>query len=222
MRVYYDRDADVNLIKSKKVAVIGYGSQGHAHVLNLRDSGGKDVAVALRPGSATIKKAEAEGLGRADAARKGFVKLVRVGHCQHALELHRTVQAILAVFLKILPATGICAECSFIHGEAALFSLELEFFPCLPTITLTASSVCVIKSSYFVVKQGFNGDKATDPYKYDPVPPILVPSGPYPIFFSDSTKAFLILLVAQHRTTLLRAKALGAAAVHHKGSFLSS
>jgi len=39
MRVYYDRDADINLIKGKKVAVIGYGSQGHAHVLNLRDTG---------------------------------------------------------------------------------------------------------------------------------------------------------------------------------------
>jgi len=62
MRVYYDADADVNLIKSKKVAVVGYGSQGHAHVLNLRDSGITDVAVALRPGSATIKKAEGEGL----------------------------------------------------------------------------------------------------------------------------------------------------------------
>ena len=48
MRVYYDRDADTNLIKGKKVAVIGYGSQGHAHVLNLRDSGVKDVCVALR------------------------------------------------------------------------------------------------------------------------------------------------------------------------------
>ncbi len=43
MRVYYDRDADLNLIKGKKVAVIGYGSQGHAHALNLRDSGVKDV-----------------------------------------------------------------------------------------------------------------------------------------------------------------------------------
>jgi ketol-acid reductoisomerase len=62
MRVYYDRDADVNLVKAKRVAVIGYGSQGHAHVLNLRDSGVKDVAVALRTGSATAKKAEAEGL----------------------------------------------------------------------------------------------------------------------------------------------------------------
>ncbi|MEE1551363.1 MAG: ketol-acid reductoisomerase, partial [Nitrospinaceae bacterium] len=48
MQVYYDRDADVNLIKKKKIAVIGYGSQGHAHALNLRDSGAKDVCVALR------------------------------------------------------------------------------------------------------------------------------------------------------------------------------
>lgn len=62
MRVYYDRDADLNLIKSKKVAVVGYGSQGHAHILNLRDSGCTDIAVALRPGSASAKKAEAEGL----------------------------------------------------------------------------------------------------------------------------------------------------------------
>src|SRR5579863_1780129 len=59
MRVYYDRDADVNLVKSKRVAIVGYGSQGHAHANNLRDSGVKDVAVALRPGSASAKKAEA-------------------------------------------------------------------------------------------------------------------------------------------------------------------
>jgi ketol-acid reductoisomerase len=62
MRVYYDRDADVNLIKSKKVAVIGYGSQGHAHANNLRDSGVKDIVVALRPGSASARKAENVGL----------------------------------------------------------------------------------------------------------------------------------------------------------------
>jgi ketol-acid reductoisomerase len=62
MRVYYDRDADVNLIKGKKVAIIGYGSQGHAHALNLRDSGVKEIAVALRKGSATAKKAEGEKL----------------------------------------------------------------------------------------------------------------------------------------------------------------
>ena len=62
MRVYYDRDADLARLLDKKIAIVGYGSQGHAHALNLRDSGVKDVAVALRPDSATAKKAEAEGL----------------------------------------------------------------------------------------------------------------------------------------------------------------
>lgn len=61
MRVYYDQDADLNLIKSKKVAIIGYGSQGHAHAANLRDSGAKNIKIALREGSATAKKAEASG-----------------------------------------------------------------------------------------------------------------------------------------------------------------
>ncbi|MEX2453215.1 MAG: ketol-acid reductoisomerase [Rhodospirillaceae bacterium] len=62
MRVYYDRDADVNLIKDRKVAIIGYGSQGHAHANNLKDSGVKEVVVGLRPGSTSIAKAEAAGL----------------------------------------------------------------------------------------------------------------------------------------------------------------
>ncbi len=62
MRVYYDRDADLNLIKARKVAIVGYGSQGRAHALNLRDSGVKEVAIALKPGSATAKKVEADGL----------------------------------------------------------------------------------------------------------------------------------------------------------------
>lgn len=71
MRVYYDRDCDLNLIKGKNIAILGYGSQGHAHALNLRDSGARNIAVALRPGSASAKKAEAEGLevmGIAEAA----------------------------------------------------------------------------------------------------------------------------------------------------------
>src|SRR6201988_4155974 len=61
MRVYYDRDADLNLIKGKKVVIVGYGSQGHAHALNLKDSGVKEVAIALRKGSASAKKAEDAG-----------------------------------------------------------------------------------------------------------------------------------------------------------------
>src|SRR6056297_1458900 len=71
MRVYYDRDCDINLIKDKKVAILGYGSQGHAHALNLRDSGAKNVVGALREGSASAAKAEGEGLqvmGIAEAA----------------------------------------------------------------------------------------------------------------------------------------------------------
>ena len=62
MRVYYDQDCDVNIVKEIKIAILGYGSQGHAHALNLRDSGAKNVAVALRKNSPSTKKAEAEGL----------------------------------------------------------------------------------------------------------------------------------------------------------------
>ena len=62
MRVYYDRDADLNLIKGKKVAIIGYGSQGRAHALNLKDSGAKELVIALKAGSPTAKKVEADGL----------------------------------------------------------------------------------------------------------------------------------------------------------------
>lgn len=61
MNIYYDKDADLSIIKSKKVAVIGYGSQGHAHSNNLKDSG-VDVCVGLREGSASAAKAEAAGV----------------------------------------------------------------------------------------------------------------------------------------------------------------
>lgn len=61
MKVYYDKDCDLSIIKGKKVAIIGYGSQGHAHALNLHDSG-VNVVVGLRPNGASWKKAEAAGL----------------------------------------------------------------------------------------------------------------------------------------------------------------
>ncbi|MBF0624614.1 MAG: ketol-acid reductoisomerase [Magnetococcales bacterium] len=67
MKVYYDRDADLGLIRSKKVAILGYGSQGHAHALNLKDSG-VNVVVGLRAGSGSRKKAEVAGLAVADVA----------------------------------------------------------------------------------------------------------------------------------------------------------
>ena len=91
MRVYYDRDADVNLIKSKKIAIIGYGSQGHAHANNLRDSGVKEVVVGLRPGSASAKKAEAaqfKVMAPADAAKWADITMI-LAPDEHQAALYR-------------------------------------------------------------------------------------------------------------------------------------
>ena len=61
MKVYYDSDTNEDLIKDYKIAIIGYGSQGHAHALNLRDSGVKNICIALRNDSSSIKKAQNAG-----------------------------------------------------------------------------------------------------------------------------------------------------------------
>jgi ketol-acid reductoisomerase len=79
MRVYYDRDADLGLIKGKKVAIIGYGSQGHAHAQNLKDSGVAEVAIALREGSTSAAKATDAGfkvLNNIDAAQWADIVMV--------------------------------------------------------------------------------------------------------------------------------------------------
>jgi ketol-acid reductoisomerase len=81
MRVFYDADCDLGLIADKIVAVVGYGSQGHAHALNMRDSGVKNVWVALKPGSASAAKAQAEGLKVvtvAEAAQKADALMIVV------------------------------------------------------------------------------------------------------------------------------------------------
>ena len=93
MRVYYDRDADLNLIKGKKVAIIGYGSQGRAHALNLKDSGAKEIGIGLKPGSATAKKV---GAARAYADYREMIEkekpdLVAIcpSHVERRLEMTR-------------------------------------------------------------------------------------------------------------------------------------
>ena len=73
MRVCYDRDADLSRILDKKIAIVGYGSQGRAHALNLKDSGVKNVVVGLKAGSATAKKVEADGL-KVDERRRRHAK----------------------------------------------------------------------------------------------------------------------------------------------------
>ena len=79
MKVYYDADADLGLIKSKKIVIVGYGSQGHAHALNLKDSGCKDVRIALKNGSKSAPKAKAAGfevMEPADAAKWADVLMI--------------------------------------------------------------------------------------------------------------------------------------------------
>src|SRR2546422_8411987 len=77
-KIFYDQDADLGLLKGRKIAIIGYGSQGHAHALNLRDSG-QDVVVGLYKGSKSWAKAEKDGLKVApvaDAAKLGDVVMI--------------------------------------------------------------------------------------------------------------------------------------------------
>jgi ketol-acid reductoisomerase len=70
-KIYYEADCDPSLLDGKTIAVIGYGSQGHAHALNLRDSGVSEVCVALRPDSSSVKKAENAGLRVLDPSAAG-------------------------------------------------------------------------------------------------------------------------------------------------------
>ncbi|MBI1775939.1 MAG: ketol-acid reductoisomerase [Proteobacteria bacterium] len=130
MRVYYDRDADVNLIKTKKVAIIGYGSQGHAHALNLRDSGVKEVQIALKPGSASAKKAEAASfkvLTPAEAAKWADVMMV-VTPDEHQAQLWRD---------DLKPNMRKGAAIAFAHGFNIHFNLveprpDLDVFMVAP------------------------------------------------------------------------------------------
>jgi ketol-acid reductoisomerase len=130
MRVYYDRDADVNLIKTKKVAIVGYGSQGHAHALNLRDSGVQEVQIALRPGSASAKKAEAASfkvLSNVEAAKWADVIMV-VTPDEHQAQLWRDE-------LKANMKKG--AALAFAHGFNIHFNLvepraDLDVFMVAP------------------------------------------------------------------------------------------
>lgn len=130
MRVYYDSDADVNLIKTKKVAIVGYGSQGHAHAANLRDSGVKDVAIALRAGSATRAKAEGAGfqvMSNADAAAWADVVMI-LAPDEHQAEIYNN---------DIAPNIKEGAALAFAHGLNVHFGLiepraDLDVFMVAP------------------------------------------------------------------------------------------
>ena len=130
LKVYYDKDADENLIKNKKVAVIGYGSQGHAHAQNMKDSGVKNVVIGLRDGSATAEKAKAAGfqvLDPAKAVADADVVMILVPD-EHQADLYRDV---LEANLK----KG--AALAFAHGLNVHFGLikpraDLDVFMVAP------------------------------------------------------------------------------------------
>lgn len=94
MKVYYDKDADLNIIKNKTVAIIGYGSQGHAHAQNLKDSGVKNVIIGLRKGSSTQSRAEKDGFvvkTPAEAAKGADVVMI-LAPDQHQGELYQEIK----------------------------------------------------------------------------------------------------------------------------------
>ena len=130
MRVYYDRDADQALIKDRKVAIIGYGSQGHAHANNLKDSGVPEVRVGLRAGSGLAKKAEAAGftvMSPAEAAAWADVVMILVPDELQA-DLYRD---------HLAPNLKQGAAIAFAHGLNIHFSLieprqDLDVFMIAP------------------------------------------------------------------------------------------
>ncbi|GJM05861.1 MAG: ketol-acid reductoisomerase (NADP(+)) [marine bacterium B5-7] len=108
MNIYYDKDADLSLIQGKQVAIIGYGSQGHAHANNLKDSGA-NVCVGLRAGSSSEAKAKAAGLdvkSIADAVASSDVVMI-LAPDEHQAELYRN---------EIEPNIKQGAALAFAHG----------------------------------------------------------------------------------------------------------
>ena len=123
MRVYYDRDADLNLIKGKKIAIIGYGSQGHAHALNLRDSGVKEVVVGLRKDSGAVKKAEGEKLKVmevADAAKWADIMMMLTPDEVQADIYHREMRGNMKQGAALMFAHGLNVHFNLIEPRADL------------------------------------------------------------------------------------------------------
>jgi len=114
MNIYYDKDADLSLIQGRKVTIIGYGSQGHAHANNLKDSG-VEVTVGLRPGSGSAAKAENAGLtikSVEEAVKEADVVMV-LAPDEHQAAVYRE---------QIAPNIKQCAALAFAHG----FNIHFE------------------------------------------------------------------------------------------------
>jgi len=126
-KVYYDRDADLTLLKGKLIGIIGYGSQGHAHALNLRDSG-CDVVVASKPGGSGWKAAEADGfkvMSVADATKSADILTLLAPDNQHASIYSESIAPNLAAGKTLM----------FAHG------FNIHFFQIVPPKNVDVSMV---------------------------------------------------------------------------------
>jgi ketol-acid reductoisomerase len=122
LNVYYDKDADQQLIKSKKVAVIGYGSQGHAHAQNMKDSGVKDVIIGLRQGSPTAAKAQTAGftvMDPAKAASEADVIMILVPD-EYQADLYRDIESSIKKGAALAFAHGLNIHFGLIKPRADL------------------------------------------------------------------------------------------------------
>jgi ketol-acid reductoisomerase len=129
MKVYYDKDADINIIRGKKVAILGYGSQGHAHAQNMKDSGVKDVVIGLRKGSATTARAQNDGFTVAEPteAVKGADIVMILAPDQHQADLYEQVKANIKEGAALAFAHGFNIHFGFIKPRA-----DMDVFMCAP------------------------------------------------------------------------------------------
>src|SRR3989344_3371157 len=122
MKVFYDKDADLSIVRGKKVAIVGYGSQGHAHALNLKDSG-VQVTVALRDGSASAQKAKNAGLSVKsipDAVKDADVVMILAPDEQHKKLYKESVEPNLKKGATLAVAHGFSVHFNFIQPRADL------------------------------------------------------------------------------------------------------
>ena len=122
MKIFYDKDADLSLVRGKKVAIIGYGSQGHAHALNLKQSG-VDVRVGLREGSASMEKAKKAGVAAkpiAEAVREADIVMILAPDEQHKKLYAENVEPNLKKGAALAVAHGFSIHFGFIQPRADL------------------------------------------------------------------------------------------------------
>jgi ketol-acid reductoisomerase len=129
MKVYYDKDADLSIIRGKTVAIIGYGSQGHAHAQNMKDSGVKNVVIGLRKGSKTTARAQNDGFVVKEPAEavKGADIVMILAPDQHQGDLYQEIKDNIKQGAALAFAHGFNIHFGFIEPRA-----DLDVFMCAP------------------------------------------------------------------------------------------